>query len=379
VRVIDDVEQIDGLLARALNSRSTWQDGIEDRELLPAIDYHGVAALLNERRDGIEDWPETVRTALQERALAQAMWELRHRVVLADLLRRFASRGIAALLLKGSALAYDLYGSPSDRARGDSDVLVAERSLQAAREALSDAGFQRQVEGGELPQELRAQESWAVLSGGSNHVVDLHWHVLNAPALYGHFTFEELWQTRRKVSKLDDAAFVPAREILLAHACVHRAFHQCSPYFVGERTYFGGDRLIWLLDLALLGRSLSRRDWARFVSFATARGLGPISLEGLVSSEARFGPFCLPEVKRELGKAGSNSYLASGQLGRAVMDWWAVRGPQRKAQYALAKLLPSRQFMQAKYPSERDKPLPLLYLRRVRELIRPRRTGANAG
>jgi hypothetical protein len=306
------------------------------------------------------------------------MWELRHQIILSELLETLAKKQIPALLLKGTAVAYDIYEQPAQRARGDTDLLVRDEDVGEVRETLTQLAFKDCIEDSALPEALRAQESWlGVADDGSKHFIDLHWRVLNAPALQETFSFDGLWKGRRPLSRLSPAAFAPSRPMLLAHACVHRAFHECSPYFVAGRTYFGGDRSIWLWDLALLGRSLSRIHWEELARFAAPSGLGDVILDGLGAAQRRFGTFCPQDVESELRKAGSNGYLRSGQLGRAAMDWWAIPGPHRKAQYALARLLPSGRFMRAKYPADRNRPLPLLYLRRMGELVRARPTRAN--
>ena len=206
--------------------------------VLVRIDYHGVGALLNEARDCLDGWPQSILDEVRARALAQSMWELRSEALISPLLERLAARHLPSLLLKGSALAYDLYPNPALRARGDTDLLVRGADVEAAREVLRDTGLRRQFLAEDLPEGLRAQESWVfAASDGSTHVLDLHWHVLNAPALYEAFDFEVLWRTKRPLKRLGEAAFAPSRPMMLAHACVHRAFHECAPYFVGGRTY----------------------------------------------------------------------------------------------------------------------------------------------
>ena len=371
--------QIDGLLAAALGpEKVAWPfpcDPGTVETVLKLIDYHGIAGLLFKRLGSLESWPQDLRLAVGERAKTHAMWELRHRHELTTFLELLADGAIPALLLKGSALAYDLYDNPAHRVRGDTDVLIRNEDVRAVRRLLTDLSFERLAEGTELPDELRAQESWIhIAQDGSRHVIDLHWRVLNAPALHALFPFARVWNGRRPLPQLSAAAFAPHRSILLAHACVHRAFHKCSPYFVGGHTYFGGDRLIWLWDIALLSRSLSETDWDEFTQVAIETGLGPSIEEGLASAQSYFD-FPLPaRVGAEVKQAGSNSYLNSGQFGRAVRDWWAVQGPRSKAEYTFRRLLPTGQFMRAKYAGAAERPLPLLYLRRMGEFIRARPT-----
>jgi hypothetical protein len=370
------------MLAAALARKpAPWTLGTgaaTEAAVLRAIEYHGVSGLLHERLPAHADWPEPVRAAIRERAMAQAMWELRHKIILSALLETLAEREIASLLLKGSAIAYDLYDRPGDRVRGDTDLLVRAIDIPRVRDALRSGGF-RNDGPSELPEELGGQESWThVATDGSRHVIDLHWHTLNAPALQSTFTFDHLWSERRALTTLSNAAYAPRRSMMLAHACVHRALHDCAPYFVGDDTYFGGDRLIWVWDIALLAQSLSRADWEELVSFAEPRELGRAIVEGLAAAQALCGAVCPTDIEERLRKSGSSRYLRSGQFGRAAMDWWAMAGPRHKMRYAIARLIPSASFMRAKYPGHRDLPLPLLHLRRLGELMRRRPTGAQS-
>ena len=375
MRLGHNAVEIEQLLAAAITTErvcpADWTPRPSIGPVLEAIGYHGVAGLLHERSGVLQNWPTSLRECIRQSALAQSMWELRHKAVLSDLLDRFGSRSIRVLLLKGTALAYDVYRSPVLRRRSDSDLLVPEDHVGTARDELRAAGFLRNSESEPLPEALRAQESWIFnASDGSTHIADLHWQVLNAPAFYDTFDFEKLWEARRSVHRFGKAAFAPSLPMMLAHACVHRGFNDCSPYFVAGRTYFGGDRLIWLYDIALIGRAMAGGEWAAFVKFANGKKLSAICLEGIASAEDRFGAFCPIETRTALSRGPSSAYLRSGQLGRATMDFWAVRGLGRKSRYALARLLPPGQFVRAKYSDMSSRPLAMLYLRRIADIIR---------
>jgi putative nucleotidyltransferase-like protein len=301
------------------------------------------------------------------------MWELRHRIVLGEVLERLPADGISALLLKGSAIAYDLYDSPAIRERGDTDLLVAKGSREAARKVLADCEFARSLEGQDLPDTLRSQEVWTLTSDdGTSHSIDLHWQPLNAPALDRQLSFGEMTRSARALPRLSEAAKAPSRTVMLLHACLHRGLHECAPYFVGGETYYGGNRLIWLYDLVLLGRAMTDADWRDFCQMAVDKRVADICVEGLSAAESRLGRFCPPFVHEELGSAKSGFYFRSGQFGRALRDMFAVPGVQPKWQYLWARSVPTREFMRAKYPEMASRSLPALYMRRVLELVRKR-------
>lgn len=370
--------QIDSILAAALRNQSAawppdWTDDAVVEEALARIAYHGVAGLLTESADLLSGWPVSIREKIREQSLARSMWELRHKIVLGGVLTGLSTSGITSLLLKGSALAYDLYRNPAARERGDTDLLVDKQDRHAARRVLAICAFEREVETQELPDALRSQEIWTFTSDdGTSHSIDLHWQPLNAPALDRHLTFGEMTAGVRPLQRLSEAARVPSRPMMLLHACLHRGLHDCAPYFVGRETYFGGNRLIWLHDLVLLGRAMSDDDWNDFCRMAVDKRVADVCADGLSAAEFRLGCFCPAFVRDELGSGEAGAYFRSGQFGRAMRDMLAVPGWQRKCEYLWARSLPTLGFMRAKYPEMSARPLSALYLRRFVELLRAR-------
>ena len=372
--VIPKAAEVDTVLATALRSeRAEWPAGWSSNAsaaVLERIAYHGVAGLLSAKADPLSRWPDAVRAEIHEHALGQSMWELRHKIVLGELLERLSESG-TVVLLKGTAVAYDLYDNPAVRSRGDTDLLVTNAEREAARKILTESGFVRDNEDHDLPEALRSQEIWTLRSDdGTNHSIDLHWQPLNAPALEQHLSFGEMAAGALPLRRLCSVARAPSRSMMLLHACLHRGLHDCAPYFVGSRTYFGGNRLIWLYDLLLLGRTMSDLDWRFFCRMAVDKRVADVCLDGLNAAEIRLGPFCPSFMKEELGSAVSGTYFRSGQFGRALQDVFAVPGLQRKWQYLWARSLPTAEFMRAKYPEMASRALPILYARRLVELVR---------
>lgn len=370
--------EIDSFLSAALRSQpaawpSDWKNDLVLESAWARIAYHGVAGLLSRSADTLNRWPDSIRVKLREQSLARSMWELRHQVVLREILTSLSARGIASLLLKGSALAYDLYADPAVRERGDTDLLIEKGSRRATREFLASSGFISEAEGQNLPEAVRSQEIWTFRStDGTSHSIDLHWQPLNAPALDQLLNFGQMTARARPLQRLSETARAPSRPMMLLHACLHRGLHDCAPYFVGGETYFGGNRLIWLYDFVLLGRAMSHEDWNDFSEMAVNKRIADVCLDGLGAAESRLGSFCPAFVRDELSSTTTSTYFRSGQLGRAVRDMLAVPGWQRKWQYLRARSLPTPQFMRAKYPDMAARPMSALYIRRFIELVRAR-------
>ncbi len=373
---------IDQLLAATLRGEDSswppaWCESKQATLMLERIAYHGIAGLIAGAARALAHWPAAVLAPVRDQAIALAMWELRHKVVLGELLAAFADEKIMVLLLKGTALAYDQYPSPATRARGDSDILIAPAALDAARSILTRLGYHRQPPDAGIADDLALQEVWSLTCGaGTRHHIDIHWQLLNAPALRGVLEFATCATDPLPLPRLGPDARSMNRVLTLLHSCIHRAMHLTSPYFVDGVTYYGGDRLIWANDIDLLAGVLSEEQWTRFSVLAVQQGVAAVSLDGLRMAQRSLGTKIPQRVLGELGaardEAASAYLLNSGQAGRAWQDLLAIRGWTRKLAYLEARALPSARFMRAKYPGLERRPLVMLHLRRMVDLVRAR-------
>lgn len=374
---------IDGLLAETLRggnvaghamfAASGGADAVVAR-----IEYHGIAGLLRDLPEAMAGWPVAVTKRICDGAMAQAMWELRHREIVRELLGKLAAADLLVILLKGTALAYDLYRAPATRDRGDTDLLVNPVDLAETRIVLRRLGFER-TSGDGRGDDFCLQEVWRRTGDGdTTHHIDLHWQLLNSPALEGVLPVAECAASRIALPRLGSDAWAMDRVRTLIHTCIHRTLHFTSPYFVGDRTYYGGDRLIWLHDIHLLAEAMSPDQWQSLSRLAPSKGAAAACLDGLLTAQ-RFLATPLPASVREaLGAAppgqSASAYLRSRQLGRAWRDLRAIRGSRRKIAYLRARTLPATAFVRDKYPQHADLPLPLLYARRLFDLVRARPT-----
>jgi hypothetical protein len=383
---ISDIADIDNLLASTLaGETTTWPtQPINNRLLLERIAYHGIAGLLFQRAAQLSGWPQSVLDALRGQTIATTMWEMRHKIVLSNLLSRFAEAGIQPLILKGSAFAYDLYTTAASRTRGDTDLLIALADLPKARELLPALNYQliseRHDHHAQLD-DLQLQELWELVAeDGSRHAIDLHWQALNSLALQGLFDFDECTLTALSLPRLHPAARGLDRPRALLHACLHRAQHISSPYIVDGVTYYGGDRLIWAHDIHLLTANLSAAEWQQLCQLAIDGCCAGVCLNGLEIAQARLGsqpPTEALERLRKVPAQAATHYLLGGrQVHRTLMDLRAVPGLRRKLRFILMRLFPSAAFLRDKYPQMHSAPLLLLHLRRLLDFIRRRPDGA---
>ncbi|MCL6682818.1 nucleotidyltransferase family protein [Sphingomonas alba] len=377
----DDADVRDFLAAALRGEQVVWPGSAEPGDVAEAAIYQGVAGLLIEREHELASWPPETIDRMRTEARGRAMWELRHRLLLAELLDSFAAGGIDCLVLKGTAVAYDLYANAATRMRGDTDLLVAAKDVASAKEVLCALGYMDQTLGGVSP-EFALQQTWTLKSAsGAAHSIDLHWQALNAPSLKGLLRFQDCLAHSIGLPRLSPHARTMDRARLLVHTCLHRATQHNAPYVVDGATYYDPGRLIWLWDIHLLGNALSSREWLQLSALANDMKVSGPCLEALTAAASSFGTPIPNETARALGESAvadrTNRYFTqSHAASRAIQDIWAIPGWLRKLKYVQSRIVTTEPFLRAKYPQLADRPLPLLYGRRLLDVVRRK---SNAG
>src|SRR5207247_3089836 len=107
------------------------------------------------------------------------------------LLDGFGRHGIGVLLIKGTALAYDIYDAPELRPRADTDLLINRADIDRARAVFAELGYDARVLSGD-PHANRQQALARTDSFGVEHVYDLHWDIANTPIVRDAMRFDEL-------------------------------------------------------------------------------------------------------------------------------------------------------------------------------------------
>lgn len=297
-RVGGPAEPVDGLLAQPLD----WE------WLLRAAQAHRVLPLLFA---SLQAHPGAVPAEVLARLRASAMANLGHnRFRTGELLRllgKLADAGIAALPLKGAALAERVYGSLALRYFGDLDILVREADAPRARALLLAEGYAPTFEPtpGQLPAYLRYQHHFVFVGRASGIVVELHYRVREG---YFSVAFDcERLLARAQPAQLGGrpVALLAPEDTLLT-LCVHGASH-CW------------ERLIWVCDIAEFLRAHPQIDWAALCDEARRLGALRMLALGLRLAELLLGaqlPAELPAALREDRRAQA---LAGQVLGQVVV------------------------------------------------------------
>lgn len=210
--------------------------------------------------------------------------------------------GVRALLLKGTALAYDLYDQPEHRPRVDTDLLIAHEDLPAVREAMARLGFEEQITSGD-EHGLRQLGFALVDRFGFEHLYDVHWAIANSPLFADVIRFEEIEPL--PLPRISPKAFGlgPVEALLLA--CIHRVAH-----------HHDDERLIWLADIALLRARMSIDEHRRFWERAGERRVVAVCRHSIEAAERWFGGDPAHAAERFLGA----QQLAQDEPSRILLD-----------------------------------------------------------
>ncbi|MFZ2491262.1 MAG: nucleotidyltransferase family protein, partial [Thermoanaerobaculia bacterium] len=300
---------------------------------------------------------------LRPAAIAAAAGEPLRLTDLQSTLEVLAAAGIPALVLKGSALAYDLYASPDQRPRGDTDLLVPRSSFDSARAVLRAEGFdERRTSGDEHG--IRQVSFSRTDRLGAKHVYDLHWEAVNSPVIGDAFRQDRL--VRRPLPAIGPAAAtLPWPEALLL-ACVHRVLH-----------HYDDGRLIWLADIAFLRRAMSAEEHARFWRLAAEHRLVAICRRSVALADSWMGESGSPAedflTRAELARIEPSArFLDPDVTYGGVMLTNLQALPWRMRITRLRQLaLPPTEFIRESFPGWSRSALPWLYAyRAARGIVR---------
>ena len=228
-------------------------------QLLVMAEEHGVLGHLATRISGLDEKivPSDERPLLVERYRLQVFRTLGMIRELFRLLKLFAGKEIGALVVKGPVLAIDAYGNPAIRSYGDLDLLVRQRDIRSATEALEAAGYEATVPLSAIDAR-KIPGQYLFRTPDSSLLVELH-NDLTLRYFPRRLPIEEFFARQTRVQL--DGHEVPALSIEdeLVYISVHGATHLW-------------ERLGWIADVAALVTRQRDIDWQAVTK--TARQVG---------------------------------------------------------------------------------------------------------
>ena len=293
------------------------------------------------------------RAALADAAVLEEM----QRRELLRLTAAFRRAGIDLLLLKGAALAYQVYPLPMLRSRDDTDLFIRVADRQRAAALLVDLGYDPAAENSA---ELATAQRHFLRTEATRfeHPVDLHWRVTNPLAYADALPFDRAWSRSVEISRLDGARGLCRVDALLL-ACLHRLAHH------------GDDSsLIWIYDINQLAGGFGKEDWSDLVVQAAANGLSGGSQQGLARAADLFGtpvPAAIGASLLAATRPAEGAFFGARvtPLRMLVSDWRALDTWGSRLRLLSAHLFPEPAYMVSKYGTRNRALLPLLYARRA--------------
>ena len=313
-----------------------------------ALQEHAIAPLVYARLP---------HPSLRDIALHAAAAEPLRLEDLRALLDGFAERAIRVLIIKGSALAYDVYDPPELRPRADTDLLIDRADIESVRALFAGLGYHARVLSGD-PHANRQQAFERADRFGVEHVYDVHWDIANTPVVRDALEFEELLTRAISLPRIGPTALAPSHVDALLLACIHRVAH-----------HHDSDRLIWLYDIHLLREGMSRPEHEAFWRRAAERRVAAICERSIELADEWFARTphdraadWLDDVPDDepsaafLDRSRSRAAVLVGDL--KALGW---RGRLERLR-DLA--LPPADYMRASFPAAPRYALPWLYLYR---------------
>ncbi len=303
------------LLARLLVSSPS-----EGAALLAPLSPSAVSTIVSVARvHGVEAWLAKCAPSatgawrpLAEQRLGFLAARTRDIAALRDLDQLLTALECPWVVLKGRAVAEDLYPRPDMRHSVDIDLLVPPARFATVLATLESNGWQLLDRNWPLiaevvPGELRLRST-------RGDLLDLHWHVILMPEVRARLNLPTAHLlARRRILASGLPALHPADQL------VHLGVHAASS---------GANRLMWLLDAGLAARRVT--DWSEVE---------------LASRAARAGhqlALVLSRASRALGTPAPRSALANmgaGPVWRALCQLvdWRSPPPLRPDDPALAR------------------------------------------
>lgn len=337
---MSELDRLREPLRRTLNCEGAIWPSLGDEEV-SALLAHGVAPLIYARAHVPE---------LRDDAIRAAAMEPLRLADLQDVLRALAASGVKALLMKGAALAYDLYDLPELRPRVDTDLLIDRDSFAAARDVFRDLGFEEQITSGD-EHAIRQLMFRRPDRHGLMHTYDVHWAIANSPLVADVLRFGEIEPV--PLPRIGQHACALPRVEALLLACVHRVAH-----------HHDEERLIWLVDIAMLRAGLSEEEKLRFQQLAAERRVAAICARSFAMTDEWLGRGTW-SVESPPGDEPSRIFL-DRELTYGAMTLANLRALPWRARLTRLRQLafPPAAFMQQSFATHRRIVLPWLYVLR---------------
>lgn len=329
---------------------SAWPEDVEEadaRAFVEALEWHGVAPILLEKASS--RLPDNVRDLLRKSVLLQVALEHERLRELRSVAAALHDQQVKALVMKGSALAYQIYPAAYLRPRADHDLLIDAARIEEVRALFRSRDYKEHSTGGSL---IIAQTSFSREADPGAHVFDIHWRTSNVHVVSDALDAATLYEHAVRHPQIEHL-LVPSLDHSLLVALLHRAAH-----------HHDSNRLIWLADIDLLVRRLGTETVGAILEDARTRGALSVCVRGLELTSRWFAT-PLPALPAITGDR--LQWLVARRVRRLeffLRDLRALPSWRSRAQWLRELAFPSREFMTTHFAVKDEESLSRLYLRR---------------
>lgn len=308
--------------------------GIDWNRLLSLAATHRVSALAYVRIQACfaDVTPAQTLAALERVYQAQRWDNLNMTSQMAKLVGAMEGAGIAALPLKGPAVALSLYDNLFLREYKDVDLLVRSSELERAKAIMEGQGYRLADWLNEAPEktlnefhEPQHVTYIRVQSAQDTGVqVELHWGIATS---FGAFKADEarLWsRVRRETVGGFTLPGLPPDDLLII-LLMHGAKHMWGS-------------LHWLYDLAAFVQRYPDFDWAALLAETERRGIKRLTLVSLATAEQMLG-LPLPEAVGQAVSADPMTPVMAGFNADLLFDPSPLDTPNGQFRFVLYQLL----------------------------------------
>jgi hypothetical protein len=224
-----------------------WSDS------LPVLAAHGILPLLYWRISALPaeiSPPEDITDRMRQISLAGLANTVLMERQLGEVIEGFKKAEVPMLVLKGPGLASSIYPNPSLRPSVDIDLLVPPERMRQSRTVLERLNYHLLGSMFDSYQDIFCDEQFIHQKNPrANRPIEIHWHLHPSFGSVRHEKVEEFFLRAVEVEK-PPLAFRTLHPVdALIHGAIHLTMHHNREM-----------RLIWVVDIALLARTLKVPD-----------------------------------------------------------------------------------------------------------------------
>jgi hypothetical protein len=281
-----------------------------------------------------------------------------------SLLLNLNNNQIEVILLKGSALATQIYPNIAMRPMVDLDILVKPKNVPGVIKVLQNNGYQLVRQEEQPGFTLNYENEIGLFKQDSiPKLIEIHWNLFNSIFYQYKIPTSWLWNSTTSISINNTPALMLNPEANLLHLCGHLSFH-----------HFGKGWL-WIHDLAEIIMHFDKNlDWEKLLDLAQQFDLVLALKTNLITVTEIYGQIIPIDFMQKLSgiepSNGEVKYFSSLSMqhktsGRTFLeDLSCLPDWRKKIHFAFSNIFPSLSYMKIRYRFNSPLMLPYFYIYR---------------